>query len=550
MTRRPFALPLLALLLLLLLACPAGADGPPPQRDWFKAWADAAMWLDVATCFPPAGRALSGTVEVQPDGGDALWKEAQAAGGSDGPAMPCLGVEAYREGAPSSGEEPRWRGDFLPIKQGRVPFTIPAGALPPGEYDLRVLVVSPDGARWERPAQRLSVFGNTYRQPPHLPLTVRPAGTPVPWVPAAPPLPDSKPLLTRAVRLGSPNRERFPKDDNGDCYARSVHILRPFDGRLFIGCGDWGANRGPIDLWAYVPATGKFEREGAVDDESIDVIRPLRGELYVPGIDAKEDFSFGNVYLRLPGAATWVKRRSLPSAVHVLDVTLSGDTLYAGGGHADGGAGLWASTDDGVSWSRVTGGTRMPDERSELGHAFRFYGVSAVREGVLCFDQYAKTGPWLFKDGRLARVRVPLFADFEADRGASFAAEPFGGGLLYRARVRGASAEGQERNQLFYLNDLATGGRPVAKFKDGGCGPFCVDNGAVLALTGVRAAEGKPGFSCTVWASLDLKAWRRVAAFTLPGVPSALARLNGRLYVGIGYDGTTNPEAGALYRLE
>lgn len=97
-----------------------------------------------------------------------------------------------------------------------------------------------------------------------------------------------------------------------------------FDGRLYLGHGDANANSGPTDVIAF---DGEFRIEFTCDEETIARYRVLDGKLVIPGADATEDWKWGNVYIREPEG--WVKRRTIPNAVHVLDVASYKGRWYA-----------------------------------------------------------------------------------------------------------------------------------------------------------------------------------------------------------------------------
>jgi len=62
---------------------------------------------------------------------------------------------------------------------------------------------------------------------------------------------DSAHLLRTAEEIANPGKRRFPADNPDDCQARSVWCLRAYQGRVYVGFGDWAKNRGPIPLWSF-----------------------------------------------------------------------------------------------------------------------------------------------------------------------------------------------------------------------------------------------------------------------------------------------------------
>ncbi|MEN8150424.1 MAG: 5'-nucleotidase [Planctomycetota bacterium] len=112
--------------------------------------------------------------------------------------------------------------------------------------------------------------------------------------------------------LGIVNRDTEPA-------GRRINDLKLFDGKLFIGTGDYSVNTGPMDILALDPKTGKVTVEGQVDDEAVAVFRVVDGKLVIPGPDATESWELGNLYVR-GGDGAWAKHRSVPHGIHVQDV--------------------------------------------------------------------------------------------------------------------------------------------------------------------------------------------------------------------------------------
>ncbi|MFV1958213.1 MAG: hypothetical protein ACC662_02245, partial [Planctomycetota bacterium] len=164
-----------------------------------------------------------------------------------------------------------------------------------------------------------------------------------------------------------------------------INVLRFYDGRLYVGTGDATVNTGPTDVLVFDPARGRFSTETTVDDEAILRFRVLDGRLVVPGVDATESWEFGNVYVREEG--DWTKHRTIPHAIHVLDVAAYTGRWYAATGHyvepkkgemiADGA--IFSSGDRGATWrmEALTPATRTT--------VFRFGSLAVFREKLYAF---------------------------------------------------------------------------------------------------------------------------------------------------------------------
>jgi hypothetical protein len=109
--------------------------------------------------------------------------------------------------------------------------------------------------------------------------------------------------------------------------GRKINELFLHDGCLYVGHGCYSANTGPTDIFCCNLANGNWRVEGRVDDEAIVQYRLLDGRLVIPGIDATEDWSFGNLYVR--GADGWSKRCTIPNGLHVYDIASYRGRWYA-----------------------------------------------------------------------------------------------------------------------------------------------------------------------------------------------------------------------------
>ncbi|MGQ9597874.1 MAG: hypothetical protein ACUVWZ_00480 [Anaerolineae bacterium] len=167
--------------------------------------------------------------------------------------------------------------------------------------------------------------------------------------------------------------------------------LQHWHNRIYLAHGDWIRNTGPVRLIYLDLETGTLVHdEGFVaDEEALEIFRVFNDTLYAPGIDPRESPMLGNLYLK-PWGQSWLKRRSIPSAVHVWDVARLGRSLIAVGraikNNLAFGA-VWVSTDSGQSWQE--GPDFQTDGYGEATSLFvladRAYATT-VGTGCLAFD--------------------------------------------------------------------------------------------------------------------------------------------------------------------
>jgi hypothetical protein len=166
-------------------------------------------------------------------------------------------------------------------------------------------------------------------------------------------------------------------------FARNIWDMQLFGNRIYIGYGNWAnsslsgaTNKGPIPIIAIDTGTDQFIREevyafdkngiptrrpNGADDEQLWRFRIINGKLFTPGTDARgvfgtedePEWNWGNFYVR-QFDGTWLRRRTIPGGIHVLDIVGFNGKLYAGIGSSEdvvGSSGIMYSSDEGISWS-------------------------------------------------------------------------------------------------------------------------------------------------------------------------------------------------------
>jgi len=278
------------------------------------------------------------------------------------------------------------------------------------------------------------------------------------------------------VLIGSPSATRFTQGE----VARCVWDMHVFNGKLYIGGGDYDANTGPTDIWAYDLTSKEWKNSGSVPDEAVARFVEIDGKLVATGIDPEEDWRFGNYYTLTDNG--WEKTRNLPNAVHNFDMVEYDGKLFAGIGVDHGYYPLVYSVDGGNS----------------------FETLKCYKEGVLVdLEQYeySRTYEFLEYKSNLYAIVVNVFKDLD---------------------------ENQKRR--FEMQ--------VYKYQDGAMN-FCADiiDTVKLISIGYKLFGGKAEFNDSVfistdylYASQDLRSFVKVALPNNERVSSFLID-NGKMYV-------------------
>lgn len=138
--------------------------------------------------------------------------------------------------------------------------------------------------------------------------------------------------------------------------AWPIHDLIVHQGKLYLGHGDAVVNTGPTDIIYYDLNNKEFVAEFTVDDEAIYHYQLINNRLMIPGIDATEDWDFGNFYILTDTG--WIKNRTIPNGIHVNHLASYDENLFAStGAFAKIGenidfafGGIFCSADTGKTW--------------------------------------------------------------------------------------------------------------------------------------------------------------------------------------------------------
>lgn len=332
--------------------------------------------------------------------------------------------------------------------------------------------------------------------------------------------PGPPPDVTAEVeRLGNPFTVPTP-------YARNVWDMQRFGGRIWLGHGNSSDNTGPTPIWSLDPATGRFASDFTADEEQVDIFRVLGGELYVPGHDSREDWSFGSFY-RLEGGR-WVKHRAIPHGLHVFDLALHRGRLFAAidsenkpGQHT-----LLASDDRGAAWKPAA------DELTRFLTLFEFSG-----------DLYAAPPFWNHPDSahrvllrydgsRFVRTAVAgpsLVSALSPSRGGRMVRPvEFAGALVYVLAGRDFDWAPVALGIVRSWSDIRTVALP-----DPATLPYdFLIRGTTLYLLAAAPAEG--GYTIYVYATSDLEEWRELFRFRAATFARSFEEEGGDFYFGLG----------------
>lgn len=354
--------------------------------------------------------------------------------------------------------------------------------------------------------------------------------------------------------LGIPFAERYQGGE--EIYARNVWDLQAFEGRLYIGAGNYNnkgpaSNAGPVPIMAWDPPKGRFVREGVADEEQIDRFEVIRGKLYIPGTDPRESWDFGNLYRREQNGR-WLKLRTIPRAIHTLALTGHDGRLYAGisakatvpwyvefKGY---GSAIAVSEDGGADWRFLPlGGFRLSAFLHVRG---RLYAVDVLPGPGLerWVSEHARENYYApvyeldpSKGGFQRRIDLSverLFPETEDVRGRASVVDrvvTFGDSAVY------TGSGGHGPFGLYRADSLSRGSIRVSRIRlpDKTRPRDLLERKGTLFILLERPAANNV-FQISVLASRDLVQWSEVLHFSAPTFARSFELLDGDFYFGLG----------------
>lgn len=312
-------------------------------------------------------------------------------------------------------------------------------------------------------------------------------------------------------------------------YGDHIATLKPFNGRLYAGYGDYGSNTGPIAVRAYDPTLGGFTDSMLTSaTEAIYIYREIDGRLYAPNIDTRgggSGYAVGNP--GIDGALdSWTDQITV-DGVHMFDMnTFNGSDLFLGGTAGNGDGIVYRSTDSGATWQeslRMPAGVGAPNNETYADirvHGLGLYQgklyadmeqIGVFSGGGIYYTSGKKALPSMVFDGTAWTTGPTLTTS-----GYMAHPEEFAGKLIYLT-------DGLFASKLYGYNGKRVAQAYNAKGKNAGSDfiyDYTIVDGALYALT----ADNR------VITTTDLATWSLIGI--APSDTRSIGVLDGTLYLG------------------
>jgi Ca2+-binding RTX toxin-like protein len=236
--------------------------------------------------------------------------------------------------------------------------------------------------------------------------------------------------------------------------GKTLNFLEYWNGAIYAGYGDYGANTGPIAITPFALSTDQFAAQPALwaNSEELEVFRALNGNLYAPSVDPTNRGDLrADDYSEAPPGGPWMGL-DVVDATHVFDMaSRTGSELWMVGSSGEN-AVAWRSLDGGATWSTAL---TVPPRNGGGGARFYFAGVHKNALYLQAIDYYGEHPTSAVFDGSGWSDGPDLFP--QSTWGEGYATKQFDGQLVYLphqlipGRLRSFDgAEVTNTEQVFY----------------------------------------------------------------------------------------------------
>ena len=193
--------------------------------------------------------------------------------------------------------------------------------------------------------------------------------------------------------------------------GKGILVLYPYDGSIYIGYGDGGANTGPIGILSYNITKNIFEMPYKAMTEDIIAFKEIGGDLYVPNEDPHVDL-YGSVFLYDKSQKLWKKKKAIPGAGHIYSVVDFKDKIFICTGSDGPYPGMVASTTDkGDSW-QIEHSTSHLNTNADYVRYIHLAATSTelFTSGFVFGSEFRQFG-YLYRDGNWIEIKnIPVYS--------------------------------------------------------------------------------------------------------------------------------------------
>jgi len=343
--------------------------------------------------------------------------------------------------------------------------------------------------------------------------------------------------------IGAPSTDKFSKGEP----ASSPWDLCYFNGKIYLGSGDYNVNTGPTDIWAYNLQTLLWEKTGTLQEEAVTRFVVLDEKLVALGADSTQDWSFGSFYLL--NNQKWIQYRNIPNAVHVFDMIEFDNKLFAGIGTEYNALPILVSQDKGLTFNPV------PMIKDDKPYDLSVYAFSRAYEFFTFNEQLnVLTRHYLQDDYQGERKYVCEIFRYENGKmyyhsNADFFTTSTNVGVnLLNAKGVFEDTAYFASNYLYSSQDLKNFTRIDLPEKEFVSDFFILDD--VMYVLGYKPISDKT-FSVVIYSTKNIRqGFYEIKSFEYPVPPLSFVLVNENFYLGMGNKTNTNKHNGTVLKVK
>ena len=361
-------------------------------------------------------------------------------------------------------------------------------------------------------------------------------------------------------------------DDNGNVPAyeyyshipsRSIKELKAYDGKIFMGIGDWTANTGPVKIIYYDTTDGKIKTSGTIPDEAVESFNIIDGTLYTTGTDPKNGWGYGSYYVYNEENNNWEQHELNNGWIHVFDIEKINNKLFMCGSTTAESkrTPVQVSYDNGETFQDVVimkNGAQLPYD-----NALRFYGLEKFNNTLYAYTyssvgDYAYNGIYQYDEANnqfnFVRSLRPRSLEYGLDESVRYNYLHFKNNTVFNNSFIYVSG-----SYLYVLKDFFNYTK-IEPINNDVVQDAVVHDDTLYAL--YYTYNEDKSFTTRIYSTKDLSTFDLVYEFVIDSFPFSIEYYDNSLYIGTNYHEDskdysdyssglkTTSEAGSLYQID
>lgn len=350
-------------------------------------------------------------------------------------------------------------------------------------------------------------------------------------------------------------------DDNGNVPAynyythiksRSIKELKAYDGKIFMGLGDWTDNTGPVKILYYDTIDGKIKSSGTIEDEAVEGFYVINGNLYTTGTDPKAGWGYGSYYIYNKENDNWEQHKFNAGWIHVFEIEeYHGKLFMCGSTVADTKRSpVQVSYDDGLTFEDVKlvkEGVQLPYNSDLRFYAFEQFNNNLYAYSYSSVDDYKYRGIYIYdeENNQFNFVRK-IGADatvYGTNISINFNVIHFKNNTVFNEKFIYVSG-----NYMYMLEDTYMQNYSKIDFKTPDVVQDVVVVDDTLYTLSYQFMEDK-SFDTRIYKTNDLETFTLMYEFNTETLPFDIEYYDNHFYIGTAYNYNMD-KAGALYKLD